>query len=203
MNQGSQFRDWNFTDAPLVGMADGNLLSDGSDFSQSSWAKTNVTLAIVQQALPDGTTGTVSVMYGNGATPLEHYVEQDVTIAAGATIRFQGYFKPLLTSGRGRIAFGDATFAVTAFKVRFDADLNGGDGGFTTDTFVGSPRSFSATISPVPGTPWYFVQLDMILDDTTTAARLRIQLVDASGNTSYTGVNGTITAWTQLSLNAL
>lgn len=200
MNQGSQFRNWEFTDAPLSGMPEPNLLSDGSDFSQDSWTRVNVTVSVLNsRVLPDGSIGTASLVEGNGVTPLEHYVYQDVTIPAGAKLRLQLYVRQLLESTRGRIAYGDHTFDVSAFRVRFQTDANAGLGGFTTETFVDAPQSYSARIAPVgddnPQGQWYFVELDFILDAETTAARLRLQLIDSASQSTFTGFGDVLTEY--------
>jgi hypothetical protein len=164
----------------LIEEARTNLLVRSAEFTDASWAKTNVT-ASDGQAAPDGTTNADGIF--ETATTGIHETRQSVSIAATATHTYSVFLK---ANGRNfATVYVRETANSGATYVSVVVDLSNG-------SISGSPVG-TATVTSV-GNGWYRVAVSASIDAGTRFAQIRLR-EDAS-TTSYAGdITKGILAW--------
>jgi len=164
----------------LIEEARTNLLERSAEFTDASWAKTNIT-ASDGQAAPDGTTNADGIF--ETATTGIHETRQSVSIAATATHTYSVFLK---ANGRNFVTvYVRETANSGATYVSVVVDLSDG-------SISGSPVG-TATVTSV-GNGWYRVAVSASIDAGTRFAQIRLR-EDAS-TTSYAGdITKGILAW--------
>ncbi|PTW43891.1 phage head spike fiber domain-containing protein [Rhodovulum kholense] len=158
----------------LSGSALGNLLLYSQDFAL--WP--TLTGAILGAAFaPDGSTDArwLTEDTSTGA----HYLQSGFTAVAGRTYTLSVYMRPS-ASRRLRLALVGPAYATPAF-----GDV-GADGQFYSTSGTTAVSSI-----PVGSTGWFRVSISATAQASGTA-NVRFALLDAAGNSSYTGTVGSI-----------
>jgi hypothetical protein len=164
----------------LIEEARTNLLIRSAEFTDASWAQTNVTASDGQTA-PDGTTNADGIF--ETVTNNIHETRQSVSIAATATHTYSVFLK---ANGRNFVTvYVRETANSGATYVSVVVDLSDG-------SISGSPVG-TATVTSV-GNGWYRVAVSASIDAGTRFAQIRLR-EDAS-TTSYAGdITKGVLAW--------
>jgi hypothetical protein len=164
----------------LIEEARTNLLIRSAEFTDASWAQTNVT-ASDGQAAPDGTTNADGIF--ETVTNNIHETRQSVSIAATATHTYSVFLK---ANGRNFVTvYVRETANSGATYVSVVVDLSDG-------SISGSPVG-TATVTSV-GNGWYRVAVSASIDAGTRFAQIRLR-EDAS-TSSYAGdITKGVLAW--------
>lgn len=173
-----------------------NLLTSPSDFSNPAWVNTNLLASTGSMSGPDGDTITAPILSASAGPAAERHVAQAVTIVAGTTTMVEVYFRPFLPSSRGRIIFGDATLGVVAAQLEFKTDIPRIS---NLSAFAGTPLAISGSLEVIGNGTWCRLRLLVKLDNSTTAAAVRLQHADASGGYVFAG--SSTNAWYNASVS--
>lgn len=148
-----------------------NIILDSEQLNTANWTKTASTVTANVVASPDGTVS-ADKLVENTATAT-HSVNTLTLTPSGTAQAFSFYAKQ---AERSKLSFGGGGFAGQGFTAIFDL-ANG-----TMASNTGSKASITAV-----GNGWYRC---VVAFTPSNAIQMVLTLVDAAGNTSYTG-NGT------------
>lgn len=150
-----------------------NLLTYSEQFDNAAWNKLNSTVISSTVAAPDGTP-TADKLVETNANGV-HQFAQPASIVSGTVYASTVYAK---AAERTEIIIGVGTDVSAAFVYgRFNLQTG------VASSFLGSP---SATMTPL-GNGWYRCSMLWTANVTATATAFGIQVLDGSGNNSYTG----------------
>ena len=189
----STVRDGNFfnkgTKTLLLEETRTNLALRSETFDNASWTKTRCSASANSTTAPNDAAEADSIVEDSSSSAT-HFVEQNVTITANATIAFSVMLK-LSTRTFASLVCEDSA-ATNGFKAWFN--LTTGAGG-TTGT-NGSGATFTAARIQEVGNGFYRCELVGNLASGITSCDLRIHLADSDNSISYNG-NGAslIFAW--------
>ena len=148
-----------------------NLLTFSEDFSQSVWAKTNLSILSNSIISPEGILSADKLI--PDTTSGQHKIDITRTVTNGATVSLSAFVK------KGEYNFC-CLYEVTSSKGRFFDLSNGTQGG----TFVGTP-----TTSNIENynNDWYRISISTTVP--STSARYILYVCDTISNTSFVGDN--------------
>lgn len=159
-----------------------NLLLYSSEFDNAVWTKVNCNININSITSPNGNIDADKIIE---STISQSTVREDTTISAGATLTFSIYAKAGERSNI-RLQFSDLAIANQTM-----AFFNLSSGTISGLSQTGTSTLGTASIVPA-GNGWYRCILTGCIDTSSTTARCRITLSDASNNILYTndGISG-------------
>jgi hypothetical protein len=161
----------------LIEEARTNLCLQSEDFA-TTWTVSQASISANATTAPSGAV-TGDKLVENTATAA-HSVFQNITISANTLYTATVYAK---ADTRTRLKLFWATTGNTSGG---NVDFNLSAGTVASPNVYGTGSSYSATITAI-NNGWYRCSITGIIDASTTLARIRVDLLDAAGNASYTG----------------
>jgi hypothetical protein len=162
----------------LIEEARTNLALRSEEFNDAGWTKSASSISTNSSTSPDGTTTADRLVENSSLT--EHFMERSSTVTAAVNYTCSIFVK---ADGRTKVRLVYIIYSPSLGGVYVDADL--------TNVSIGSATAFGngtatgASITDV-GNGWRRVSVTGYTPSGTTT-QLRVELLDASGNRTYTG----------------
>ncbi len=157
-----------------------NLLTYSEDFANAAWTKTRSSITSNTIVAPDGTLTGDKLVEDTTASNTHEIQQAGITVVSGTTYACSIYLKAAERT-KARVIYLAGGVGVYA-----DADLSAGTIGAATGFSGGT--AVSSSIQSV-GNGWYRCAV-VGSQSASTSGAVRVELLDASGNRTYTG-NGT------------
>ena len=157
-----------------------NLLLRSEEFDNGSWTKTRTTVSANSTTAPDDEVTADSIIEDSSASAT-HFVEQNVTITAGAFIAFTYYLK-LSTRTFAKLICEDSG-AANGFEAYFNLTT----GAVGTSGVVGAGTTFTAARITPAANGFFRCEIVGKLAAGITSCDCRLHLADADNSDSYNG----------------
>lgn len=157
-----------------------NLILQSQTIDNGSWQKGGVSVAANSTAAPDGTT-TAEKVTEDGSAGNHYFGQTAMTVVASSTNTFSIHLKPInRTRFQLMVIDGGGSHY---FFARFNLSTAA-----VTSSGVGGSGTFTASTVESVGGGWYRISIAGIISSATSATAY-VNLLDASGNPSFTGTS--------------